>query len=99
MFTQEERSIMDRSFFTMHIMTDSLFEFQSQNHDWWIIMEVEVYQTKREMKAILPKSHTYTVYHRHSGARGFHEHGQYACVLDAANQSPSPSAVHWPTTQ
>ena len=85
MFTQEERKIMNREFFTMHIMTDSLYEFQSQNGDWWIIMEVEVYQRKKELAKGAPKQHIYNLYHKHAfGSDGFHEHGtrQYASVLD-----------------
>lgn len=84
MFTQEERNIMERDFFVMNIMTDSLYEFQSQNKDWWIIMEVEVYQTKKQIQAGVPKQHVYNLYHKHAGAKGYHEHGsrQYASVLD-----------------
>ena len=84
MFTQEEKNIMNRDFFTMHIMKDSLYEFQSQNRDWWIIMEVEVHQRKRELAKGTPKQHVYALYHKHHGAKGYHEHGlhQYPSVLD-----------------
>lgn len=83
MMTQFEKEIVMQPYFTMHIVTDSLIEFQSQNKDWWILLQVEVYQRRHQLALGTPKEHTYKLYHKHDGASGFHEQGEYLEVLDA----------------
>lgn len=83
MFTQEEKMIIAQDYFKLQTLTDSYCEFQSQNHDWWIILEVEVYQSKKQLSMNLPKKHIYKLFHRHSEDSGYHEHGEYAEVLDS----------------
>ena len=83
MFTDEDRMLMRQDYFTMSIEGDSVFEFISQNGDWWMVIQLERYMTKKELAAGKPKRRFYRLLHRHADADDYHEHGEYLSVLDA----------------
>ncbi len=83
MFSAEEREIIMQDYFQIYNVTESLVEFQSQNHDWWMILEVETKLTRRQLAAGVPHRRTYMLYHKHSDAEAYHEQGEFASVLDA----------------
>ncbi len=83
MFTSEEIGIIERECFNINILGSSVAELQSQNKDWWMIMETEQYLSKKELSKGKPKECFYFLMHKHSDANGYHEHGTFSCVLDA----------------
>ena len=83
MFSAEEKEIIMQDYFQIYNVTESLVEFRSQSHDWWMILEVEVKLTRRQLAAGVLHRRTYMLYHKHSDAEAYHEQGEYASVLDA----------------
>ena len=83
MFNKEELNIINRDFFTISLLGGSVVELQSQNGDWWMILEEEQWLSRRQIRAKVPKRVFYKLMHRHSDSAAFHEQGEYSCVLDA----------------
>ena len=83
MFNEQDLSIIRRDFFRINILGDAIVEFQSQNGDWWILMEIQEWLSHRQMVAGAEHRVYYKMLHRHADADTYHEQGDYISVLDA----------------
>ena len=83
MFSQNEKAIICRDFFRIKTLGDAVVELQSENKDWWILMDVERYIPRKKMRKGVQHERYYQLLHRHSNAFGYHEHGEFSNVLDA----------------
>lgn len=83
MFNKEEMNIIRRDFFSISVEGGSVVELKSQNGDWWMILEVQEWLSRHQIRAKVPRTVFYRLMHRHGDSDVFHEHGEYSSVLDA----------------
>ncbi len=83
MFTEEEKKYIQRSCFNVSILGSSVAELESQNGDWWMIIEQDALLTKEQLNTGKKPARSYMLMHRHANASGYHH--QCAClqVFDA----------------
>ncbi len=83
MFNEKERRIIRRDFFSISMEGASVVELQSQNGDWWMLLEVQETLSRRQMARRKPKVIVYRLMHKHANYSLYHEHVEYTSVLDA----------------
>ena len=83
MFSEKDKSLINQKYFQINVLSDAVAELQSENGDWWILMEVQQWLSRRQRASQTRPRSIYRLMHRHADSEAYHEHGEYICVLDA----------------
>ncbi len=82
MFSEKDKAIISRDFFEIIYMGDAIAELRSENEDYWMIMEVQQWLSRRQRASQTIPTVFYRVMHRHADSESFHEHIECINVLD-----------------
>ncbi len=83
MFSEEDLFIIKRDCFKISILTGSIAELQSQNGDWWIILETQDSLSRRKRQEGAIGRTFYRLMHRHADDDTYHDHAEFFVLLDA----------------
>ena len=83
MFSQSDLSIINRDCFNIKTLGGAYVELQSQNGDWWILLETQESLSKRKRASGETGKTFYRIMHRHSNDNIYHDHAEYSNILDA----------------
>ena len=83
MFSEKDKSLINQEYFKINVLSDAVAELESENGDWWILMEIQRWLSRRQRASQMIPQVFYRLMHRHANSEAFHEHGEYISVLDA----------------
>ncbi len=87
MFTKQEKSLLTLNYFNVITKSDSMYEIQSRNGDYWMIIKVATYVSRGEIEAIRNSGEDrdcyYILNHRHEDEREYHHHTDTGSVYNA----------------
>lgn len=84
MFTSQELSILNISYFKQIMLASDVSELESQNGDHWLILKKQAPLPKRQRDKSKGLHYTYLIYHRHNDAEGFHFQSEMPDMLSVA---------------
>ena len=83
MFTPKELSVIKLEYFNVIFCASDVCEVESKNGDHWMIMKVQIRNSKRRKAHTSSFSYYYQLYHRHADISSFHLHAEHIDLLDA----------------
>lgn len=82
MFSEKDKSLIRQDYFNVTILSDSFAELESENGDWWMILEVQQWLSRRQRASQTVPRVFYRLMHRHANSEAYHDHSEHICILD-----------------